>query len=44
MSLDGREGTTDFLKQAYLGMKNNVEPLLNEIEDLVQKHLYDHKL
>lgn len=44
MSLDEREYTTDFLTQAYQGMKNNVEPLLIEIEDLVQKHLYDHKL
>lgn len=44
MSLDERERETVFLIQAYSGMKNNVEPLLNEIEDLVQKHLYDHKL
>lgn len=44
MSLNEREGTIDFLSRAYHGMKDNVEPLLSEIEDLVQKHLYDHKL
>jgi hypothetical protein len=44
MSLDTRSSQTDFWGKAYKGMQEKVEPLLNEIEDLVQKHLYNHEL
>jgi hypothetical protein len=44
MSLDEINRPHDFWIEANKGMKEKVIPLLNEIEDLVQKHLYNHEI
>ncbi len=42
MSLNDRGSQTDFWGKAHEGIQKKVEPLLNEIEILVQRHLYNH--
>lgn len=44
MSISAEGSQTDFLSKAYKEMKEKVEPLLDEIEELVQKHLYNYEL
>jgi hypothetical protein len=44
MSISAEGSQIDFLSKAYKEMEEKVKPLLNEIEELVQKHLYNYEL
>ena len=43
-SMTAPNAPTDFWMKAHEQLTNEVEPLMNDIEDLVQKHLYEDQL